>query len=101
LSISVPLANSVFLPQRLSPSPLALARSVTQAADLSWVAVGFERPFQISYSRTHDGTGWQFPDLLAPCGVYDAGGRSAVSFGDSQTPQAQGTGTEEWGGGDY
>jgi hypothetical protein len=61
-----PLANSVFLPQRLFPSPLALTWSVTQGADLSWVPVGFERSFQMAYSRTHYGTGYYIYQQYVP-----------------------------------
>ncbi len=61
-----PVANSVFLPQRLFPGPLALTWSVTQGADLSWVPVGFERSFQIAYSRTHYGTGYYIYQQYVP-----------------------------------
>jgi hypothetical protein len=61
-----PVANSVFLPQSLFPSPLALTWSVTQGADLSWVPVGFERSFQMAYSRTHYGTGYYVYQQYVP-----------------------------------
>ena len=61
-----PVANSVFLPQRLLPSPLALTWSATQGADLSWVPVGFERSFQMAYSRTHYGTGYYIYQQYVP-----------------------------------
>jgi len=61
-----PVANSVFLPQRLFPSPLALTWSVTQGADLSWVPIGFERSLQMAYSRTHYGTGYYIYQQYVP-----------------------------------
>src|SRR5205814_1795772 len=53
-----PAADSVFLPENLFPSPLALTWSVTKGADLSWVPVPFERSFRMAYSRTRYGTGY-------------------------------------------
>src|SRR5690348_2237446 len=53
-----PAEPSTFLPKRLFPQPLALTWSVTQGADLTWLPVGFERSFQMAYSRTHYGTGY-------------------------------------------
>jgi hypothetical protein len=61
-----PVANSVFPPQRLFPSPLALRWSVTQGADPSWVPVGFKRSFQMAYSRTHYGTGYYIYQQYVP-----------------------------------
>jgi hypothetical protein len=53
-----PVANSVFLPERLFPRPLAWTWSVTKGADLCWVPIPFERSFRMAYSRTHYGTGY-------------------------------------------
>ena len=53
-----PVAGSVFLPEKLFPSPLAWTWSVTKGADLSWVPIPFERSFRMAYSRTHYGTGY-------------------------------------------
>jgi hypothetical protein len=53
-----PVKDSVFLPDRLFPAPLAWTWSATQGADLSWVPVPFERSFRMAYSRTHYGTGY-------------------------------------------
>src|SRR5438105_4565909 len=53
-----PVKDSVFLPEKLFPSPIAWTWSVTKGADLSWVPVPFERSFRMSYSRTHYGTGY-------------------------------------------
>ena len=48
-----PVKDSVFLPERLFPRPLAWTWSATRGADLSWVPVPFERSFRMAYSRTH------------------------------------------------
>jgi hypothetical protein len=53
-----PVTNSVFLPEKVFPSPLAWTWSATKGADLSWVPVPFERSFRMAYSRTHYGTGY-------------------------------------------
>jgi hypothetical protein len=53
-----PVKDSVFLPDKLFPRPLAWTWSVTKGADLSWVPVPFERSFRMAYSRTHYGTGY-------------------------------------------
>src|SRR6266496_726819 len=53
-----PVENSVFIPQRLFPEPLAWTWSVTKGADLSWVPVSFSQSFRLGYSRTHYGTGY-------------------------------------------
>lgn len=57
-----PVAGSVFLPQTLFPSPLALAWSITKGADLSWLPIPFQHSFQMAYSRTHYGTGYYIYD---------------------------------------
>jgi hypothetical protein len=53
-----PVKDSVFLPEKLFPRPLAWTWSATKGADLSWVPVPFERSFRMAYSRTHYGTGY-------------------------------------------
>ena len=53
-----PVADSVFLPENLFPSPLALTWSITRGADLSWVPIPFEKSFRMAYSRTRYGTGY-------------------------------------------
>jgi D-arabinan exo alpha-(1,3)/(1,5)-arabinofuranosidase (non-reducing end) len=53
-----PVPNSVFLPERLFPRPLAWTWSVTKGADLSWVPIPFQKSFRMAYSRTHYGTGY-------------------------------------------
>jgi hypothetical protein len=53
-----PVPDSVFLPERLFPKPLAWTWPVTKGADLSWAPIPFERSFRMAYSRTHYGTGY-------------------------------------------
>src|SRR5207237_2397074 len=53
-----PVPESVFLPEKLFPSPLAWTWSVTKGADLMWVPIPFERSFRMAYSRTRYGTGY-------------------------------------------
>jgi hypothetical protein len=53
-----PVKGSVFIPEKLFPSPLAFTWSDTKGADLSWVPIPFERSFRMAYSRTHYGTGY-------------------------------------------
>jgi hypothetical protein len=53
-----PVKGSVFLPEKLFPSPLTWTWSVTKGADLSWVPIPFERSFRMAYSRTRYGTGY-------------------------------------------
>jgi hypothetical protein len=53
-----PDPQSVFMPERLFPSPLAVTWATTKGADLSWVPIPFETSFRLSYSRTHYGTGY-------------------------------------------
>jgi len=53
-----PVPNSVFIPEKLFPAPLAWTWSTTKGADLSWVPIPFERSFRMAYSRTHYGTGY-------------------------------------------
>jgi hypothetical protein len=53
-----PAENSVFLPNKLFPPPLAVTWSATKGADLSWMPIPFEHSFRMAYSRTHYGTGY-------------------------------------------
>jgi hypothetical protein len=53
-----PAEDSVFLPSKPFPAPLAITWSATKGADLSWVPIPFERSFRMAYSRTHYGTGY-------------------------------------------
>ena len=61
-----PVKNSVFEPHDAMPSPLTSTWSQTRGADLSWVPVGFEKSFQMAYSRTHYGTGYYIYDRFVP-----------------------------------
>jgi hypothetical protein len=81
-----PVENSVFLPERLFPNPLAWTWSITQGADLTWVPVPFERSFQMAYSRTRYGTGYFIYDL------YDRGAnlsRPIRSWDTQAAPDAE------------
>jgi hypothetical protein len=53
-----PAANSIFLPEKAFPIPLAWTWALTKGADLSWVPIPFERSFRMAYSRTRYGTGY-------------------------------------------
>jgi hypothetical protein len=53
-----PVSGSVFLPEKLFPSPLTWTWSVTKGADLMWVPIPFERSFRMAYARTRYGTGY-------------------------------------------
>jgi hypothetical protein len=53
-----PAENSVFLPGKAFPFPLAFTWSATKGADLSWVPIPFEGSFRMGYSRTRYGTGY-------------------------------------------
>jgi hypothetical protein len=53
-----PVKDSVFLPEKMFPKPLAWTWSDTKGADLSWVPVPFEKSFRMAYSRTRYGTGY-------------------------------------------
>jgi hypothetical protein len=53
-----PKPDSVFLPERLFPNPLAWTWSQTKGSDLMWVPLGFEKTFRMAYSRTFYGTGY-------------------------------------------
>ena len=53
-----PAANSVFLPEKLFPSPLTWTWSATKGADLMWAPIAFEKSFRMGYSRTRYGAGY-------------------------------------------
>jgi len=57
-----PQPDSVFLPQKAFPAPLAVTWSETRGADLSWVPIGFQKSFRMAYSRTFYGTGYYIYD---------------------------------------
>jgi hypothetical protein len=61
-----PVAGSTFEPAELFPKPLAWTWSNTKGADLSWVPIGFEKSFQMAYSRTRYGTGYYIYHQYAP-----------------------------------
>src|SRR5436190_23741784 len=60
-----PVAESVFMPERAFPKPLAWTWSATKGADLSWVPISFEKSFRMGYSRTHYGTGYYIYHLFS------------------------------------
>jgi hypothetical protein len=60
-----PVPNSVFIPEKLFPAPLAWTWSMTKGADLSWVPIPFEKSFRMGYSRTRYGTGYYIYHLYA------------------------------------
>jgi hypothetical protein len=53
-----PVKNSIFLPQKAFPHPLALTWSQTKGSDLSWVPIAFQRSLRLAYGRTAYGTGY-------------------------------------------
>jgi Protein of unknown function (DUF2961) len=81
-----PIANSVFLPERIFPSPLALTWTQTKGADLSWVPIGFQRSLRLAYSRTFYGTGYYIYHQF----VEGAKLSQPISGWDGQTPPAPG-----------
>lgn len=52
------LKHSTFLPAKAFPEPLTYTWTTTKGADLMWVPIGFEKSFQLAYSRTFYGTGY-------------------------------------------
>ena len=50
--------HATFIPQEAFPEPLTYTWTTTKGADLMWVPVGFEKSFQLAYSRTYYGTGY-------------------------------------------
>jgi hypothetical protein len=61
-----PAPDSVFLPERLFPAPLAVTWAQTKGADLSWVPIAFEKSFRMAYSRTFYGTGYYIYQQFVP-----------------------------------
>ncbi len=61
-----PKADSVFLPERLFPKPLAWTWSTTKGADLMWVPLMFEKSFRMAYTRTFYGTGYYIFHRFVP-----------------------------------
>lgn len=61
-----PKAPSVFEPHDALPGPLTWTWSDTRGADLMGVPIGFEKSFQMAYSRTHYGTGYYIYDQYVP-----------------------------------
>ena len=52
------LTDSVFIPEKLFPTPLTWTYATTKGADLMWVPIAFEDRFRMAYSRTFYGTGY-------------------------------------------
>jgi len=50
--------NSIFLPAQAFTKPLAFTWSDTKGADLSWIAMGFQKSLRLCYERTFYGTGY-------------------------------------------
>jgi hypothetical protein len=61
-----PKENSVFEPHAALPKPLAWTWADTRGADLIWVPMGFEKSFQMAYSRTRYGTGYYIYQRFLP-----------------------------------
>ena len=61
-----PVEGSTFEPRELFPNPLTWTWSDTKGADLMWVPIGFEKSFQMAYSRTRYGTGYYIYHQFAP-----------------------------------
>jgi hypothetical protein len=61
-----PVEGSVFEPRAALPNPLTWTWSDTKGADLMWVPIGFEKSFQMAYSRTRYGTGYYIYHQFAP-----------------------------------
>jgi Protein of unknown function (DUF2961) len=61
-----PNHDSTFLPLAAFPSPLNETWAATKGADLVWSPIGFERSFQMAYTRTHYGTGYYVYDQFVP-----------------------------------
>lgn len=52
------LKDAKFIPEKAFPEPLVFTWAKTKGADLMWVPIGFEKSFQLAYSRTFYGTGY-------------------------------------------
>lgn len=78
-----PRPDAVFEPHGALPRPLAWTWADTRGADLTWVPVGFEKSFQMAYTRTHYGTGYYIYHQFA------AGAKLSqpIRHWDASTPQ--------------
>ncbi|MGB7158508.1 MAG: DUF2961 domain-containing protein [Tepidisphaeraceae bacterium] len=79
-----PAANSTFLPQAALPNPLTWTWSDTRGADLMWVPIGFEKSFQMAYSRTRYGTGYYIYHQFVPGAPLS----QPIRAWDARTPPA-------------
>ncbi len=61
-----PAPHSIFEPAEAMPNPLTWTWAETKGADLSWLPIGFEKSFQMAYSRTHYGTGYYIYQQVIP-----------------------------------
>ena len=61
-----PAKNAVLEPHAAFPRPLAYTWADTRGADLIWTPIGFEKSFQMAYSRTRYGTGYYIYDQFLP-----------------------------------
>ena len=61
-----PSSNPVFEPSSAFPPVLNDTWATTKGADLIRTPIGFERSFQMAYSRTHYGTGYYIYDTFVP-----------------------------------
>ncbi|HZL37271.1 MAG TPA: DUF2961 domain-containing protein [Tepidisphaeraceae bacterium] len=77
-----PVEHSTFEPRAAFPKPLAWTWSDTRGADLMWAPIGFERSFQMAYSRTHYGTGYYIYDQFVPGAKLSA----PIKAWDGKTP---------------
>jgi hypothetical protein len=80
-----PAKDAVFEPHQLFPRPLAWTWADTRGADLSWVPIGFEKSFQMAYSRTHYGTGYYIYKQFVPGAKLSR----PVSAWDGKTPPSK------------
>jgi hypothetical protein len=77
-----PAKDAVFEPHEVFPRPLAWTWADTRGADLSWVPIGFEKSFQMAYSRTHYGTGYYIYKQFVPGAKLSR----AIKAWDGKTP---------------
>jgi len=61
-----PAKDAVLEPHAAFPRPLAYTWADTRGADLIWAPIGFEKSFEMAYSRTHYGTGYYIYDQFLP-----------------------------------
>lgn len=57
--------NTVFIPERSFPQPLAWTWGTTKGANLIWAPIAFQDSLRIAYSRTFYGTGYYIYHLYA------------------------------------